>query len=685
MDVTDNSPVPMIIVARLQDQVELINKALRKAGHAVHCHWVTELNDFGDTVSQVNAHMAIGVISEDANEMAQTLKVFRQFAPGIPALIVREQITEAVIAQAMQLGARDVVSLTHVQRLQWVVTRELNAFRQERKLTTTIAAAQEYREQLKAFMSGSADAIAHMQDGIVVDANPAWLELFGYRKEEELVGEPLMDCFDPDSHSALKGALVACLQGKWSDHELKVTALLVNGSTLPLSLQLQAVDLEGEHAVQLRFASQKKDSRALDERLNDALQRDASTSFLQRRFFIDRLRTALTLPIKAGVRQLICIQPDKFEALINDLGVDRVEDFVAEFATLIKEQMQPTDVAGRFGDCQIYILMERGNRADVDAWCTSMISNVARHVFAIADKSLTCSCTIGAGVINPQGTDLNVLLKDAAQGLHQAQQKGGNRTQTIDRIDDDTKRAETDKIWVRMIKTALMDNRFRLLQQPIASLSGEDTGMCDVLVRMLNDQNAEILPAEFLAVAERNDLMKNIDRWVIGSSLSFCSSRNIRQLFVRLSKDSVLDKSLPKWLETQLSASRVNPNRVVFEISEKIATEYLKNTVELSKQLHVTGFKFALEHAGNARDPKSLLQHLQLDYLKFDGALMQGLSLDIALQERLQILVAAARERKIRTIAERVEDANTLAVLWQLGLELIQGYFVHEPEQVTLG
>jgi len=80
-----------------------------------------------------------------------------------------------------------------------------------------------------------------------------------------------------------------------------------------------------------------------------------------------------------------------------------------------------------------------------------------------------------------------------------------------------------------------------------------------------------------------------------------------------------------------------------------------------------------------------LLQHLQLDYLKFDGSLMQGLAVDTELQDKLHALVKAAKAQNVRTIAERVEDANTLAVLWQLGLELIQGYFVHEPEQVTLG
>ena len=685
MELTDNSAVPMIILARHQEQVEFINKALRKTGHAVHCHWVNELNDFGDVLTQVNAHMIIAVVSQEAAETTAALHVFRQFAANIPALIVREHISEAVIAHAMQLGARDVVSLGHIERFQAVVSRELTAYRQERKLAMTISAAHEYREQLKSFMSGSADAIVHAQEGIVVDANPAWLELLGYKNEAALLGEPLMDCFDPDTHSALKGALAACLQGKWNNHELKVSALHTDGATLPLKLELQAVELEGDPAVQIRVAAQKKDDRTLDARLSDALQRDASTYFLQRRFFIERLRTALLNPVKAGVRQLLCIQPDKLETLADDLGADNVEDFVAQFATLLKEQLQPTDLAGRFGDCQMFVLMERGTRADVDAWCASIIRKVSTQVFTMGDKSISCSCTIGAGVINPQGTDLNTLIKDTAQGLYQAQQQGGGRTHTIDHINDDTRRQESDKIWVKLIKAALMENRFRLLQQPIASLSGEDTGMCDVLVRMLDEQNNDVLPAEFLAAAERNDLMKNIDRWVIGAAISFCSSRKIKQMFVRLSKDSLLDRSLPIWLENQLRATRVDPSRIVFEVSEQIATEHLKHTKELSQQLHATGFKFALEHAGNARDPKLLLQHLQLDYLKFDGTLMQGLSVDVVLQERLHALVSAARAKNIRTIAERVEDANTLAVLWQLGLELIQGYFVHEPEQVTLG
>jgi EAL domain-containing protein (putative c-di-GMP-specific phosphodiesterase class I) len=79
-----------------------------------------------------------------------------------------------------------------------------------------------------------------------------------------------------------------------------------------------------------------------------------------------------------------------------------------------------------------------------------------------------------------------------------------------------------------------------------------------------------------------------------------------------------------------------------------------------------------------------LLDSVPLDFVKIDGALVQGLTGDPQLQQRVRLLVDGATKRLIQTIGERVEDANTMAVLWQVGVQYIQGYFVNEPEQVVL-
>jgi EAL domain-containing protein (putative c-di-GMP-specific phosphodiesterase class I) len=123
----------------------------------------------------------------------------------------------------------------------------------------------------------------------------------------------------------------------------------------------------------------------------------------------------------------------------------------------------------------------------------------------------------------------------------------------------------------------------------------------------------------------------------------------------------------------------------VIEVSEELATRHLKETKTLQKLLGRLGFEFAIENFGSGRDPAQLLNHITVNYVKIDGSLMQGLANDRPLQERVKGLVEQARERGITTIAERVEDANTMAVLWQLGIEFIQGYFVNTPEEVVLG
>jgi multidomain signaling protein FimX len=680
----EQSAVPMIVLTRHQDNVEAINSTLRNAGLAVRCNWIRELNDLGEALTQINAHMLIAFVGQDPGDVAKVMAVSKQFGPEVPVLIARDQIDEEAIASAMQQGARDAVTLMNPLRLRLVVTRELEAHNQAQELNRTITSAREYHDQLKSFMTGSADAIAHVQEGIVVDANPAWLELYGLPDVETILGTPLMDAFDADAHAAIKGALVACLQGKWSNHSLRANAMLADGTSVPLDIELSPVDFDGDPAVRLSVASKKRDAGSINRQLTDALERDAATGALQRRFFVQQLQQELSQSIKAGIRQIVAIQPDKLEALADDVGPLAIEEVIGQFAGLIAETRQANDLFGRFGDGTFVLLMERGTQRDVETWANNLIRKVGGQVFRAADKQTSCTCSVGIGMIDIRTPDVAKSINDALSARRNAEAAGGGRVAIVDTQDEDTRQQAADAIWVRYLRAALMENRFRLMQQPIASLMGEDHGMFDVLVRMVDEQGQEVLPSEFIPAAERNDLMKNIDRWVIGASMTFCASRPVKLLFVRLSRDSVRDKSLLPWLQNQVKATRVDPQRIVFQVSEQVATEYLADATDLASGLRRDGFRFALEHFGAGREPRRLLEHLPVDFIKVDGTMMQGLAVDTVLQQRVRDLVDQAKGKKVSTIAERVEDANTMAVLWQLGVEFIQGYFVNEPESVTI-
>jgi diguanylate cyclase (GGDEF)-like protein/PAS domain S-box-containing protein len=682
--VTELGAVPMIVMTRSQDHVEAINSTLRKAGHPVHCTWLPDARDLGDALTQINPEMLIAFIDELGIDLASIMKVKQQNAPEMPVLIARDSVDEAAIAEAMRLGCQDVVTLGNRSRLQAVVSRELRAFRLERALSTTLSSAREYREQLQNFLEGSADAITHVQEGIIVDANRAWLELFGYSENDALTGTPLMDLFEQETHPALKGALVACLQGKWSGHTLKVQALLTDGSSLPLELTLTRADFENEPAVRIAISAVRKKDRDLEVQLADAVQNDATTQFLQQRYLVAAVRERVMQSMKGGVRLFAHLKPDRFIDIQHAIGVLASEDFMAQLAELLRSQLANSDLCGRFGGNGFLVMLERGTAKDVETWAENVVKRVNEHVFVSEDKTLSATVTVGLGLLPAANPDVGAAIADAVSATRRGRELGGNQMYMVDKADTDTRVQAYDKIWVKHIKSALMENRFRLVQLPIASLLGEDKGMFDVLVRMLDEQGNEVLPAEFIAAAERNDLMKNIDRWVIGASMSFAANRKAACIFVRLSKDTLLDKSLLPWVETQLKSLKFEPKRLCMQVTEEYANQYVRQTKELAEQLRKLGFRFALEHFGTGRDPLKLLADIEMNFIKVDGSLMQGLSTNQIQQQRVKGLVEAAKRRGIETVAERVEDANTMAVLWQLGIEFIQGYFVNAPEDVTM-
>src|SRR6202789_1379207 len=139
----------MIVMARSQDHVEAINSTLRKAGHPVHCTWLSDASDLGDALTQLNPEMLIAFTDELSVDLASIMKVKQQNAPGMPVLIVRETVDEAAIADAMRLGCQDVVTLANRSRLQAVASRELRAHRLERALSSTLIGARISRAAAK--------------------------------------------------------------------------------------------------------------------------------------------------------------------------------------------------------------------------------------------------------------------------------------------------------------------------------------------------------------------------------------------------------------------------------------------------------------------------------------------------------------------------------------------------------
>ena len=177
-------------------------------------------------------------------------------------------------------------------------------------------------------------------------------------------------------------------------------------------------------------------------------------------------------------------------------------------------------------------------------------------------------------------------------------------------------------------------------------------------------------------------MMKNIDRWMIKSAIDFCEQSNADRVFVRLSRQSIIDRSTLGWMQREFDTRKFDCSRLVTQIPERDAAKHIKQTRDMVRKLRKLGVGFAIEHYGIDQERFQILDILKPDYIKIDGELMHSLMTDSGMQSAVQRIVSAAAERDIKSIAERVENANAMAVLFQLGLDYMQGHYVHEPEVV---
>jgi EAL domain-containing protein (putative c-di-GMP-specific phosphodiesterase class I) len=319
---------------------------------------------------------------------------------------------------------------------------------------------------------------------------------------------------------------------------------------------------------------------------------------------------------------------------------------------------------------------------DAESWATQLVEQIRDFDFRIEDKSVNLTCTVGVCAVSGVYSSLDELIAAVADAHQQGKKAGGNCAFLNDSTDVDTRLRKYDAIWVKFIKSALMENRFRLAQLPIAGLRSDSLQMYDMLVRMLDEQGNSVLPSDFLPAAERNNLMKTIDRWIVTASMDFCVENGADRVFVRLSRQSLQDSTLLAWMKKEFVKRKLEPSKLCVQVREQEAAKYIKPTRQIVEQFRELGIGFALEHYGVDKNRFQILDILRPDYVKIDGELMHTLTTDTAMQENVRQVAAAAEARSIQTIAERVENANAMAILFQLGVHFMQGHYVHEPEVV---
>jgi len=324
------------------------------------------------------------------------------------------------------------------------------------------------------------------------------------------------------------------------------------------------------------------------------------------------------------------------------------------------------------------------NKDNIESYASELQKAISQLETSIKDANINTTCSIGIALIDSDSPEYNDILARSEKAIACALEKGANQLFTYAPEKGELTRHEVDAKFKEQLTDALKNDKFLLHYQPIVSLHGDTDERYEVFVRMATDKKHElIMPQDFLPAAERIGMSIAIDRWVLYRTIQeyttqLAQGKNIR-FFIKLSASSIKDETLIDWLSYQIKDKNIPANTLNFEVKETVAVTNLKNAKILSHKLKALKCGFVLDDFGTGTNPFQLLDHIHADYVRIESSFMENLADNPQNQESIKHIAEQAAELGKLSIAQHVPDATSLSLLWGMGINFIQGYFLQEP------
>lgn len=408
---------------------------------------------------------------------------------------------------------------------------------------------------------------------------------------------------------------------------------------------------------------------------------DASTGLMTRREFETVLDDALANGSRSTTRHcLLHVDIDELRKVEDNLGIEARDEAIGRVAKELGNGAGPNAVVGRVGPDEFAILLrdctfERGFCVGQD-----LRRVIGAMNFVWNDEPVKLTASIGVAQLTPEIGTRESTLAAAKIACITAKELGRDQVKSFRHSDamrlNDGGRARI----LERIQNALQNDRFVLYGQVIRPLSTRArAGHVEVLLKGIDDDNEPLQPSEFIPLAERTQIMPEIDRWVVHNTLEkiasyqLCENRAKTIFSINLSGQSLCDDGFLDFVIHELDRTAVAPRTICFEITETAAILNIDRATHFMQTLKEHGCLFSLDDFGAGLSSFSYLRVLPVSYLKIDGQFVR----DIVGDPICDAIVAAISQMSdamgLKTIAEFVETPAIKQHVRRLGIDYAQG------------
>ncbi len=483
---------------------------------------------------------------------------------------------------------------------------------------------------------------------------------------------------DTQNNEKLTSALLVSLSG------LDQPTLIICAGTDNSKLRRKDLDLLLTFAPlatqAVKRAGELENLSMLVNKLDYYAHYDMLTGLPNRTLFDIRLEQELS--DRKSVFAVLFLDLDNFKTINDTFGHSTGDVLLSEIAFRISSVIGAKDTIARMGGDEFALIIRNENDIDaLSALCNAMILRVSAPLF-LSKSCIEPSASIGIVSSAQEVGSAKEIMQNADIALYDAKHKGRHCYSlfNLDMKSRLNRRFEIEK----NLKVALDNQEFRLVYQPIFNSSSLDCHLVEVLIRWEVEGVSRYFPDEFIPIAEKTGIMREIGSWIfmraVTDLLGWLESDSRHIVAINLSDIQLHDPSLSEQLLSMAAEIGVDSRQIELELSERIVATDINDTVSDNLSvLQENGFGFSFDDFGTGESSFLNLQKFPGTTLKIDKTFIDDIAHSHNQEKLVRGIVNFAHSLDLLVVAEGVETERQLHILQKMECDLIQGYLLAKP------
>ena len=414
-------------------------------------------------------------------------------------------------------------------------------------------------------------------------------------------------------------------------------------------------------------------------KLSHAARHDALTGLPNRRYVRELLQERLLDGSNGRQCALMLIDLDRFKAVNDTLGHEAGDALLLQVGNRLHELLPEGAYAGRLGGDEFAAVLPVTTQATLEEIAGNIVKKLSES-YEIVGTTASIGASVGVAVGSADAQSVDVVTRNADLALYHSKHTGRERFTFFEpwmlAEADERRRIEAD------LRTALIEDQFKVAYQPIVDAEREEVVAFEALVRWQHPTRGEVLPSQFIGVAEEAGLIRHIGDWVLRTACTEAARwpEHVK-LAVNLSAVQVEAEGLVSSVVSALAYSGLAPDRLEFEVTESVFLREGKSTGRTLDALRSLGVSLALDDFGTGYSSLGYLQRTEFSKIKIDRSFIrsaaEGNEDSLAI---IRAIVSMARGLGMATTAEGVETEAERQLVRELGCSQIQGFLIGRPE-----